>query len=503
MIKKIAECTMILLLLSTFLGANVAVADTSLKGLWVATVYGIDYPSSATQDAETLKADADRILATAKEAGMNAVFLQVRPTGDALYNSSIFPWSKFLTGSEDLAPDDSFDPLAYWVTQAHALGIELHAWINPYRITRDMAKTETDPYAKLSMDNPAKLHPEWTVRYADGNLYYNPGMPEVEALIVEGVAEIVSRYDVDGIHFDDYFYPGQNFDDAAAYAQYGYYGETLDDFRRRVVTHMIKAVNDRVHALDPTCRFGVSPFGIWANNTSMAEGSETRGSQSYFSHYADTKKWVEAGYVDYIAPQLYWYIGYDIADYEVLAKWWANVVEGTDVDLYIGQGAYRIQNEDSTKPWYGTSELDAQIVLNQTLTQIKGSLYYNYSAFKAHPELIDAVKNQLLTVDTREVAEDGSIVADRVPLADQTVAASADTITVSCLAPKGSIVNVNVLGRLYFLVASDVTDASGRCVYTAAIPVTAFQSLKTFNPVYRIRYNGVHYDYAAAGRYLF
>ncbi|MDK2866613.1 MAG: hypothetical protein PWP51_1612 [Clostridiales bacterium] len=498
MIGKLEKHIVLGIVLLICLSGNVAMADTTMKGIWVATVYGIDYPGSPTQNPEQLKADADRILETAKEAGMNAVFLQVRPTGDALYPSALFPWSKFLTGTEGNAPADSFDPLAYWVTQAHAMGIELHAWINPYRVTRDMAKTEENPYSKLSAENMARRHPEWTVRHSDGNLYYNPGLPEVEKLIVDGVAEIVERYDVDGIHFDDYFYPGQNFDDAAAYAQYCDSGETLDDFRRRVVTHMIKEVDARVHAIDPACRFGVSPFGIWANDNSMKDGSKTRGSQSYFSHYADTKKWVEEGYVDYIAPQLYWYIGYDIADYQVLAKWWADAVEGTDVDLYIGHGAYRIQTDDSSKPWYGTSELASQIKLNQTLPQIKGSLYYNYSAFKAHPELVDTVKQQVLSAENFK-----HIVEDRTPLTDQLVVQGTEKITVSCRAPMGSIVNVNVLGRLYFLAASETPDGDGKCIYQTMIPVSDFQSLKSFNPVYRIRYNGAHYDYAAAGKFIF
>ncbi|MBS7528667.1 family 10 glycosylhydrolase [Fusibacter paucivorans] len=501
MAKRLRKCIMVGITLLICLSANVVMADTTMKGLWVATVYGIDYPSSSTQDSERLKADADQILKTAKAAGMNAVFLQVRPTGDALYPSALFPWSKFLTGTEGVAPSDSFDPLAYWVTQAHAMGIELHAWINPYRVTRDMSKSEVDPYAKLSAENIARQHPEWTVRHTDGNIYFNPGLPAVEKLIVNGVAEIVEHYDVDGIHFDDYFYPGQNFEDSAAYTQYCYSGEALADFRRRVVTHMIKEVDTRVHAIDPTCQFGVSPFGIWANDTSLKEGSQTRGSQSYFSHYADTKKWVEEGYVDYIAPQLYWYIGYDIADYQVLAEWWTDVVADTDVDLYIGHGAYRIQNEDSSKPWYGTTELTKQINLNQSLQQIKGSLYYNYSAFEANPALIDAVKAQKLSATAQKAFD--HIIDEQIPRLDQLITPEKEMITVSCRAPEGSVVNVNVLGKLYFLVATKTLDADGKCIYQATIPVSEFHSLKSFNPIYRIRYNGEHYDYAAEGKFLF
>jgi len=472
---------------------------TTFKGLWVATVYHIDFPSRSTTDPVALKADIDAILDTAEAAGMNAVVVQVRPTGDALYPSAIYPWSKFLTGQENLAPKEGFDPLAYWVEEAHKRNIEFHAWLNPYRITRDLKVDETAPFATLSPKNPAVKSPELTVRHTDGNLYYNPGLPEVEALIVSGVEELLNNYPIDGIHFDDYFYPGKNFEDASAYNMYKYTGESLDDFRRRSVTHMIKAVYDTVHTTSEGVVFGVSPFGIWANDDSMADGSKTRGSQSYFSHYADTKAWVDQGIIDYIAPQLYWHIGYNIADYSILVNWWADVVSGTDVDLYIGHGAYRVQTTDVTAPWYGTTEIDKQIQLNQTLPEIKGSIYYNYSALKRSPELVKTIATQVCAQ-----AAEGDILLEPqfsnfYPHEDMIIEAGTP-ITLSCSAPLGSVVNVKVAGRYYFL--KPATTTGGITEYRVRIDTPIAVEYLPMTPQYTLRYKGVTHRFDATGKLL-
>ena len=184
-----------------------------LRGVWVSTVVNIDYPTKATIDVEVLKSEALRILDNAKDMGMNAVFLQVRPCSDAIYKSKYFPWSKYLTGTQGLAPADNFDPLEFWITEAHKRGIELHAWLNPYRVTKQSGKEPAHDFASLAPNNPAKLHPDWVVKHSDGNLYYNPGIPEVRKLVIDGITEIIENYDVDGIHFDDYFYPGNSFAD--------------------------------------------------------------------------------------------------------------------------------------------------------------------------------------------------------------------------------------------------------------------------------------------------
>lgn len=372
------------------------------NALWVATVLNLDYPSKPTSDSVTLKAEALSIIEEAHAMGINAIVLQVRPSADAFYKSSIYPWSKYLTGKQGLAPSDGFDPLEFWINESHKRGIAVHAWINPYRITR---KTSTEPahdFASLSTNHPAKLNPSWVVSHTDGNLYFNPGIPEVIDHISESVLEIVKNYDVDGIHFDDYFYPSTTFDDAAAYAKYGKAFASIADWRRYNVDTLVERVYKAIKNEDASVAFGISPFGIWANAKKNPLGSATNGFESYYSQYADTKKWVENNMIDYIAPQIYWHIGYDIADYSVLVKWWSDVVKNSDVKLYIGHAAYRTYNTDASSPWYGISELDRQLRLNRSYDTIKGSIFFRYSFFKNKTELKSLVKNSFERPDSTQ-----------------------------------------------------------------------------------------------------
>ena len=206
----------ILLVLTMMLPAAYAAqpAQDGMRGVWVSTVYNIDYPSAQGLSADQLKSEADTTLDHIAAMGLNTVFLQVRPSADAIYPSSLFPWSRYISGTAGQAPDQDFDVLAYWVSAAHSRGLQLHAWINPYRITKD-GQTE---YDALPDSSPAKQHPEWVVEY-EGNYYFDPGLPAVQQLVVDGVAGIARNYDVDGIHLDDYFYPGTDFADAATYAR--------------------------------------------------------------------------------------------------------------------------------------------------------------------------------------------------------------------------------------------------------------------------------------------
>ncbi|MDF2521582.1 MAG: hypothetical protein K0R84_2210, partial [Clostridia bacterium] len=395
--KKSLKITIFLLVLSLTL-SMVAVPSISnaeekpeLRGVWVASVVNIDYPSKATMDVESLKSEAIKILDNAKAMRMNAVFLQVRPASDALYKSKYFPWSKYLTGIQGLAPADGFDPLSFWVEEAHKRGMELHAWINPYRITKKTAAEPAQELATLYPFNPAVLHPEWVVKYMD-DLYYDPGIPEVRQLVIDGVLEIVEGYNVDGIHFDDYFYPAKGFNDAASYKKYGSAYKSIDDWRRENVNILIKDLSKAINDTGKPVSFGVSPFGIWANSSSSPLGSDTKGNQSYFSQYADTRKWVKEGWLDYIAPQIYWNIGYSIADYSKIVGWWEDVVDGTKVDLYIGQAAYKAGNSNPMSPWYGVAEIEKQLKLNEESPEVKGSIFFSYKSFANNPALSAAVK---------------------------------------------------------------------------------------------------------------
>ena len=349
-------------------------AGEEFRAVWVATVYRLDYPSQATADPAVLKRDADAILRQCAELGMNAVILQVRPSADALYPSDYYPWSKYLTGAQGLAPEGGFDPLDYWVERAHELGLELHAWLNPFRITKG-GQAEFD---SLAAGHPAKVHPEWVVEYED-NFYFDPGLPQVREYIIQGAEALARNYDIDGVHLDDYFYPGSGFDDAGTYAQYGAGFADLGDWRRDNVNRLVKELGERLHAIDQDLSYGISPSGVWADRSSLPQGSPTSGGyESYYAAYADSRKWVKEGWIDYICPQIYWYIGHETMDYAAVARWWADTVEGTGVRLYIGMADYLADNADPASPWHGTAAIRAQMELNDTLPQVAGEVHFRY-----------------------------------------------------------------------------------------------------------------------------
>ena len=353
------------------------------RAVWVSTVYRLDYPSKATTDPAVLKADADRILQTCADMGMTAVILQVRPSADALYPSSYYPWSADLTGRQGQAPADGFDPLAYWVEQAHKLGLELHAWINPFRVT----KGGQSEYDSLTADHPAKVHPDWVVEY-DGKFYFDPGLSEVREYIIQSAEELARNYDIDGVHLDDYFYPGTNFDDAHTYAKYGGGFSDIGDWRRDNVNQLVKELGERLHAIDPGLSYGISPSGVWADRSSQSQGSNTTGGyESYYASYADSRKWVKEEWIDYICPQVYWYIGHPSMDYETIVKWWADVVKGTGISLYIGMADYQAGNSDPSSPWYGVEAIRQQLELNETIPQVDGEVHFRYQFLVQNQEL--------------------------------------------------------------------------------------------------------------------
>lgn len=353
-----------------------------LRGIWVSSVLNLDFPSSPGLSADELRAEADSIIALCVETGMTAVFFQVRPCADALYNSSIFPTSVYLTGESSYEPL-SFDPLDYLIGAAHEKGIELHAWLNPYRITKYGDKD----FELISENSPAKLHPEYLLRTADGNYFFNPALPEVRRLICDGVAEILENYDVDGIHFDDYFYPDSAYDDSVAYAEYGGGFDDIGEWRLENVNALVKQVHDTIKALAPSASFGISPRGIWANDYENARGSATRGGGSLTEIYCDSLRFIEEGWVDYICPQIYWNIGFEAADYEILIPWWVNAVKGTNVKLYIGMADYRTEGASENSAWYGTAELKRQLDLNRTYSGIDGEVHFRYGIIAENPDL--------------------------------------------------------------------------------------------------------------------
>ena len=325
-----------------------------------------------------------------QEAGFNAVLAQVRPTGDALYASNMAPWSKYLTGKQGRAPEDGFDPMAFMIDEAHARNLEFHAWLNPYRAATD---TLVDSFSK---NHPYQTHPDWFVQYG-GKLYFNPAIPEVRNHITEIVMEVVMKYDVDGIHFDDYFYPypasGELFPDAEDFSKYGFGFFSIDEWRRDNVNKLISQISEMLKSIAPHVKFGVSPFGVWRNAAEDPTlGSPTRaGVTTYDDLFADVRYWLEKGWIDYVAPQLYWHIGFPPADFEVLMEWWEN--NSFDHHVYIGHAAYKVgQHPDDA--WKNPNEIPKQVAFTRMLPKIKGSIYYNTGSLKKNlTGMTDSLKN--------------------------------------------------------------------------------------------------------------
>ncbi len=361
--------------------------DSEVRGVWIATVGNINFPSEPGLSADELKAEIDDIVKTVLENGLNTIFFQVRPSSDALYNSRYFPISEFLAKSQDAGLPDGVDIFEYLIDTAHEAGVAVHAWVNPLRVTYG---NETNPQHNVELlgaTNPARMHPEWTVAYDDGKLYYNAGIPEVRQLIIDGVEEIVTKYNVDGVVFDDYFYPypksGSVFDDDEAYALYGGEFDSRADWRRDNVNKIIEGCYKAVKENSTECLFGVSPFGIWQNNDGRNGGSDTKGLNAFSEIYCDALAWVKGGYVDYIAPQLYWRFSTESARFDVLVRWWNAQLEGSDVDLLISHAAYQ------SASWDSDSEIAEQVEFSRSELSYKGSLFYGYEAIRNNEQKLN------------------------------------------------------------------------------------------------------------------
>lgn len=385
---------------------------SEIRGVWVASVYNLDYPTIQTTNPDILKKEAIEILDNAKDLGMTAVFLQVRPTADSLYNSDIFPWSRFLTGENGLAPKDGFDPLEFWCDEAHKRGLELHAWVNPYRVT----KNGDEEYQNIASNSPAKKNPDYVVRYTDGNYYFNPGILEVRKLVVDGIVEIINNYEVDGIHMDDYFYPGVNFDDSASFKKYSNGFTNIDEWRRNNVDLLIKDISNAINEIDSDIEFGISPAGIWANKKTNELGSNTNGTESYYQHYADTRKWALEEWIDYIAPQIYWEVGHKTADYDELVKWWSETLKKCDTKLYIGMADYKTIDVSKSSVWYEGKEIEKQLKLNDTISKISGEIHYRYNSLISDQNLYNKVKNYYANQKIKVYVEGEQVIFDQEPI---------------------------------------------------------------------------------------
>jgi uncharacterized lipoprotein YddW (UPF0748 family) len=349
------------------------------RGAWVATVTNIDWPSQNNLSPERQRTEFIKMLDVLQSNGINAVIVQVRPAADALYASSYEPWSEWLTGKQGQAPEPFYDPLMFMIEEAHKRNMEFHAWFNPYRAVMRLG------YSSIAANHITRQHPEWFVNYGAQKLF-NPGLPQVREYIVKIVKDVLERYEIDAIHFDDYFYPypigGKPFPDESTYRKYGA-GMDKDDWRRSNVDSVIYNVYQLIKTTKPSVKFGISPFGVWRNASDDEEGSNTTaGLTNYDDLYADILLWLENGWIDYVAPQLYWEIGHNRAAFEVLVDWWSKHSYGKHV--YIGHGFYRAL-ERNQNGWKRRKELPEQINLLRQYPEIKGSVFFNANIFYRNP----------------------------------------------------------------------------------------------------------------------
>jgi uncharacterized lipoprotein YddW (UPF0748 family) len=348
------------------------------RAVWVATVANIDWPSKPGLSTKEQQNEIISILDMHRQLGMNAIILQVRPAADAFYPSELEPWSRYLTGTPGQAPSPYYDPLEFWIKECHKRGMEFHAWLNPFRVAQNV----TEP---LAGNHIAFQHPEWVLKYGT-RLYFDPGLPETREFVTTVVKDIVTRYDVDAIHFDDYFYPyplEEDFPDTISFSVHnrGFQVENKADWRRENVDIIIKNLNDTIKATKPWVKFGISPFGVWRNIADDPRGSNTQAGATNYDHlYADVIKWQKNGWIDYLLPQLYWQIGHPLVDFELLSNWWKN--HAYNRAMYIGHGVYKSDSSSATKEWALPDELPKQVQLLRTIAEINGSAFYSSKHFK-------------------------------------------------------------------------------------------------------------------------
>ncbi|MBR5390744.1 MAG: family 10 glycosylhydrolase [Clostridia bacterium] len=450
--KKSLICLMAAICL---IAVPAAAKQPGLRGVWVSTVYQLDYPSAPGLSAAQLELEADRIVENALRWGMNAVFLQVRPAADALYASKTEPWSAYLSGTQGLPADGGFDPLAYFIRICHENGLQLHAWINPYRITRRAAESREAAFALLCENHPARSLADCVVFHEDGCLYYDPGRPAVRKMLLDVAEELLTEYDVDGLHLDDYFYPGSSFDDEVTRARFGPEGQEPGDFRRAAVDELVAALHTLSRRIRPEASFGISPAGIWATRRGSPLGAATTGGQSYYDHFADSRRWVRENLVDYIAPQLYWEVGAPSGDFDVLLNWWESTVRDTDAALYVGLAAYRTAGAEAGSPWYGTDELLRQLDRIDASDVACGALFFRYGSLMG--ELGDALSLRFslpAPVEAKPLLRPNAI--DLLSPGDTIAVASGEAVSIACTAPRGSNVSAFWGGSAYETLRPDL-----------------------------------------------
>ncbi len=381
MFKKLTLLILLTLSSCSIFKSSIPTPKHEFRGVWIATVANIDWPKHNLDSIEKQKKDYLKILDFYKDLNFNAVIVQIRAAGDAFYPSQYAPWSRFLTGNEGVAPSPYFDPLKWMIDEAHNRGMEFHAWLNPYRATFD---SNTD---QLSKEHDFNQHPEWMLKYGK-KYYYNPGLPEVQQHLTNIMEEVVTNYDLDAVHFDDYFYPykisKEVFDDADAFTKYGLPMQTLDDWRRSNIDSLVKNVHHTIKKEKSWVQFGISPFGVWKNNSTDPNGSDTKAGQTtYEDLYADPLLWMEKGWIDYLVPQVYWSMDLPVASHSKIVDWWSKNSKNTN--LYIGNGPYKIRN-NSDKAWNKKRELPNQLKLARNYNNVTGNVFFSAKSLMTNNE---------------------------------------------------------------------------------------------------------------------
>ena len=365
-------------------------AKREFRGAWIQTAFQGEYKSMSPA---VMRKTFIKRLDFLQQCGINAIVFQVRPEADAFYASKLEPWSRFLTGTQGQAPAGRFDPMAFLIEECHKRNMEFHAWLNPYRARMG---SETD----LASNHIYFKHPEWFVTY-NKQLLFDPGLPACRQFICKVVQDIVSRYDVDAIHMDDYFYPypvkGHSIPDRATYEANPRGFSNINDWRRDNVNTIIRELHTVIKSLKPEVQFGISPFGVYRNDSTLGIQA---GMTNYDDLYADIVLWMKEGWIDYVVPQLYWEIGRKGVDYATLARWWADNSHGCR--LYIGMAPYRLIDQPTSKQktsaWATGNEIMRQLRLNDSIPEIQGECFYSTRPLLKNPRhLCDSLKDRLAT----------------------------------------------------------------------------------------------------------
>jgi len=346
-----------------------------MRAAWISTVENIDWPSKPGLSDKEMKNEMIAILDNLRSYNMNTVIFQIRPTADAYYKSTKEPASHWITGTQGVAP--GFDPLQMMIDEAGKRGMNVHVWLNPYRVQKDTVRDV------LSKNHLYFKRPDLFLTYGKTR-YFNPGLKETRDFVASVVGEIVRKYDIQAVHMDDYFYPykivGQEFPDDKAFAKEPRQFKDKDDWRRDNVDLIIKQIRDTIIANKPEVEFGISPFGVWRNIAKDSQGSNTvAGATNYDDLYANILKWQKENWIDYVTPQIYWHIGFDRANFEVLAKWWAEHKYGANV--YVGHGDYKISNTAKEPEWRSPDQIVKQIEMIRKMPLIDGSMHFTASTF--------------------------------------------------------------------------------------------------------------------------